>query len=296
MIGAVDIGGTKFAVGMVSHDGQVLARAETPSFPERGAADGLRRICQLLQETATQVGEPLEGIGVGCTGPVNPLTGKLGLISFLPGWEGLNLVDLLEHRFGVRLAIENDADAAALGEAAWGAGRDAKRFIYVTVSTGIGGGMVFDGQLYRGVAGSHPEIGHHVIEPSGPPCFCGARGCWERMASGPALAERGHRPSAQEVCAAARHGDPLAREAIEQEGFYLGVGLANLVTLFVPDIIALGGGVMQSLDLFIERIEATIKATCGLVPHEKTRVLPAMLGRDTGLVGAARVWIQRCEL
>lgn len=296
MIGAVDIGGTKFAVGMISRDGELLARADTPSCPERGPEDGIGRICQLLEETATQVGEPLEGIGIGCTGPVNPLTGELGMISFLPGWEGLNLVTILGQAFAVSAAIENDADAAALGEAAWGAGRGAKRLIYVTISTGIGGGMVFDGQLYRGVDGSHPEIGHHVIEPAGPRCFCGARGCWERMASGPALAERGHMASAQELCAAARNGNPAVREAIEQEAFYLGIGLANLVTLFVPDVIALGGGVMQSLDLFIERIEATIKTTCGLVPHAKTRILPAMLGRDTGLVGAARVWIQRCTL
>ena len=226
-------------------------------------------------------------------GPVYPLTGKLGRIEFLPGWEGLDLVDELQRAFGVSAAIENDADAAALGESAWGAGKGAQRFIYLTVSTGIGGGIVLDGRLYRGADGSHPELGHHVIDPSGPLCFCGARGCWESLASGPALALRGGRATALEVCEAARQGDVEALAAVEQEGAVLGIGLANLVTMFVPDVIALGGGVMQSWDLFTDKITAIIRTSCGLVPYEKTRLLPASLGRDAGLVGAAQVWIKR---
>lgn len=293
MIGAVDIGGTKFAVGMVSETGQVVARVETPSLPELGVRDGLARIVALLHKMAGQAKEPLQCIGVGCTGPVDPFTGELGLIEFLPGWEGLRLADELERAFGVRTAVENDADAAALGEWAWGAGRGADRFIYVTVSTGIGGGIVLDGQLYRGAGGAHPEVGHHVIDPSGPECFCGARGCWESLAGGPALARRGGRASAAEVCEAARQGEIGALAAVEQEGYYLGLGFANLVTLFVPDIIALGGGVMQSKALFEERITATIRSNCGLVPFDRTRLVPAALGMDAGLVGAAQVWTKR---
>jgi glucokinase len=293
MIGAVDIGGTKFAVGMFSGTGVALAHAETPSYPERGVGFGLESIIKLLRETAEQAGEILQGIGIGCTGPVYPFTGQLGRIEFLPGWEGLNLVDELQRAFGVSVAIENDADAAALGEFAWGAGRGAERFIYITVSTGIGGGMVFDGRLYRGTDGAHPEIGHHIIDPSGPQCFCGGRGCWESLASGPALARRGKHATAQEVCEAARRGEADALAAIEQEGFYLGLGLANLVTLFVPDVIALGGGVMQSGELFWDKIGEIIRTTCGLVPYEKTRLLPAALGKDAGLAGAAQVWIKR---
>ena len=293
MIGAVDIGGTKFAVGMISENGKVLARAETPSQPELGVQDGLRRIIHLLHATAGQAGQILQGIGAGVTGPVHPLTGKLGRNEFLPGWEGLDLVNELQRAFGVRVAIENDADAAALGEAAWGAGRGARRFIYITVSTGIGAGIVLDGQLYRGADGSHPELGHHVIDPSGPLCFCGARGCWESLAGGRALALRGRRASALEVCEAARQGDAEALAAVEQEGVALGIGLANLVTLFVPDVIALGGGVMQSWDLFYDKITTTIRTTCGLVPNEMTRLLPASLGRDVGLAGAAQVWMKR---
>ena len=144
-----------------------------------------------------------------------------------------------------------------------------------------------------GSRGSHPELGHHVIDPSGPLCFCGARGCWESLASGPALALRGGRATALEVCEAARQGNGETLAAVEQEGAVLGIGLANLVTMFVPDVIALGGGVMQSWDLFTDKITAIIRTSCGLVPYEKTRLLPASLGRDAGLVGAAQVWIKR---
>ena len=292
MIGAVDIGGTKIAVGMLDRAGQILARTESPAYPERGLQDGLERIFSMLQETVREAGGELEGIGVGCTGPVDPRSGRLGRIEFLPGWQGCPLTAELQNAFGVTAFLENDADAAALGELAWGAGQSAKRFSYVTVSTGIGVGLVFDGRVYRGVEGAHPEIGHHVIDPSGPQCFCGARGCWESLASGPALAARGGKSSALAVCQAAEGGNPAARLAVEKEAFYLGLGLANLVTLFVPDVIALGGGVMRSRHLFWDKILLTIRENCGLVPFEKTRLFPAQLGTDAGLAGAAQVWIK----
>jgi glucokinase len=286
MIGAVDIGGTKIAVGMLTPAGEILARTEGPAYPERGFRAGLERISSMLRVTASQAGGQLDGIGVGCTGPVDPLTGRLGRIEFLPDWEGNNLVTELQNAFGVSAFLENDADAAALGELAWGAGQAAKRFIYVTISTGIGAGAVFDGLLYRGVEAAHPEIGHHVIDPSGPLCFCGAHGCWESLASGPALAARGRLPSALAVCQAAEQGEPAARLAV------LGLGFANLITLFIPDVIAVGGGVMHSRRLFWDKILQTIRENCGLVPFEKTRLLPASLGADVGLAGAAQVWIK----
>jgi len=304
MIGAVDIGGTKIAVGMVDEDGQVVARAECPTDAERGPADGLDRITALLRATAAQADARLAGIGVGCTGPVYPLEGTLGDVPFLPGWQGVNLVGELAARFGVSAAMENDADAAALAEARWGAGRGVGSFIYVTVSTGIGTGMVIDGKLYRGVDGAHPEIGHHVIDASGPLCYCGARGCWESLASGPALAAwfeatypgvvLGSDPlDARQICDAAEQGDPRAQAAIDRLGYTIGLGLANLITLFVPDVIALGGGVMQSRHLFWDRMQDTIRATCGLVPHERVRVVPAALGAEAPLAGAASAWLHR---
>src|ERR1035437_2720100 len=186
MIGAVDIGGTKIAVGMVTESGQVLARKESPT-DAASYANGLATIAGLLRETAQIARVETTGIGIGSTGPVDPFTGKFGEVDFLPGWRGQNPVEDLARIFHVQVALENDADAAALAEAGWGAGKNKSRLIYVTVGTGIGGGIVFDGHLYRGVGGAHPELGHQVIDPAGPLCSCGFRGCWESLAAGPAM-------------------------------------------------------------------------------------------------------------
>jgi glucokinase len=174
----------------------------------------------------------------------------------------------------------------------------------VTVGTGIGGGIVFDGKLYRGVDGAHPEIGHQVLDPAGPPCSCGFRGCWESLAAGPAMvawfeshapAGDPHRPgiTAKRICELAQKGDAIALQAVEQEAHYLGLGLANLVSLFTPDAIVLSGSVMKSAPLFLDRIRAVIRSGCRFVPAEKTQLTLASLGDDTNLIGAARVWHYR---
>lgn len=300
MIGAVDIGGTKIAVGMVDEQGGVLARRECPTEAGRGLVDGLARITAMLHQSMAQAGGTLQGIGIGCTGPVIPELGKIGNVEFLPDWENADLSGPLSRAFGVSVALENDADAAALGEWAWGAGRGTQSFLLVTVGTGIGVGIVLDGKLYRGVGGAHPEIGHHVVDPSGPLCFCGAHGCWESLASGPALeqyAQSAHpqarKLTARELCLRAERGEPTALAAVEHTAHYLGLGLANLVTLYTPEMIALGGGLMQSSPLFMPTIEETVRQNCGLVPHERVRIVLASLGANTGLAGAARVWYNR---
>jgi glucokinase len=200
--------------------------------------------------------------------------------------------------------MENDGDAAALAEAGWGAGRNRTRFIYVTVGTGIGGGIILDGKLYRGVDGAHPEVGHHVVDPSGPECSCGFRGCWESLAAGPAMVAwmEKHAPSgylhrqgitAKRICELAQQGDELAQQAVEHEGYYLGLGLANLISLFAPDAIVLSGSVMKSAPLFMDQIREVIRSGCRFVPADKTELTLASLGDDTNLIGAARVWHYR---
>ena len=304
MIGAVDIGGTKIAVGLVDDAGRVLSRADCPTDPGSGYAAALERTQQMLRALSSTAGVTLTGIGIGSTGPVDPFTGEIGEVNFFPAWRGNNPVIDLARIFDVRVAMENDADAAALAEAAWGAGKGKKSLIYVTVGTGIGAGVVLDRQLYRGVDGAHPEIGHHVIESSGPACVCGFHGCWESLAAGPAMvgwvegkmpADYPHRANltAKRICELANDGDSLALQACEREAHYLGLGLANLVTLFTPDAIVLGGSVMKSAVLFLDGIRATIVRCCRLVPFEKTELTLASLGDDANLIGAARVWHHR---
>jgi len=303
MIGAVDIGGTKIAVGMVNDTGQVLSRRELPTAADNYAT-GLAAVASMLQETAREAGAEITGIGIGSTGPVDPISGQFGEVDFLPGWRGQNPVKDLARMFKVQVALENDADAAAMAEAGWGSGKNKSRLIYVTVGTGIGGGIVFDGELYRGVAGSHPELGHQVIDPSGPACSCGFHGCWESLAAGPAMvawvanhapADYPHRANltAKRICELAQQDDDLARQAVEREAYYLGLGLANLINLFTPDVIVLSGSVMKSAPLLLDGIRTVICRGCRFVPFEKTELALASLGDDTNLIGAARVWYDR---
>jgi glucokinase len=302
MIGAIDIGGTKIAVGMVDDDGRVLAKTESPTQGERGYPDGLARITAMLRETARVAGGQLRGIGIGSTGWVYPPTGEFGDVDFLPTWKGCNPVRDLGRAFNVPVALENDGDAAALGEAAWGAGRGKNRLIYITVGTGIGGGIILDGQLYRGVDRAHPEVGHHVIDASGPPCTCGFRGCWEALATGPAMAAwyktnadannaATSDLTAKEVFNLARQGDTLAQRAVDRETYYLALGLANLIGLFVPEMIVLGGSIMKSIA--IEDLRKVIARGCRFVPWQRTALALASLGEDANLIGAARVWHNR---
>jgi glucokinase len=164
--------------------------------------------------------------------------------------------------------------------------------------------MIFDGKLYRGVDGAHPEVGHQVIDPAGPECSCGFRGCWESLAAGPAMVAwlQAHAPAdyphrdgitAKKICELAQQGDKLAQQTVEHESYYMGLGLANLINLFTPDAIVLSGSVMKSAHLFLDGIRAVIRSGCRFVPAEKTNLTLASLGDDTNLIGAARVWHYR---
>lgn len=299
--GAVDIGGTKIAVGIVDEQGSILAQGETPTSPELGYQAGLARTSAVLRRLLDECGLSIAGIGVGSTGPIDPQTGVYGEVGTLPGWQGAPLAADLERLFGVRVAVENDADATALGEAAWGAGRGSRSLLYVTISTGIGVGILLDGRIYRGAGGAHPEIGHHILDASGPACYCGANGCWESLASGPALeawmsSQRDDVLSARQICELARRGEPLALQAVHREARYLGLGLANLVTMFCPQTIVLGGGMMHSADLLLAPAVDVVRRICTQVPAENTSIVLAGLGAQCGLLGAACVWFHRAGL
>ncbi len=305
-IGAIDIGGTKIAVGLVSETGQLLIKTSWSTHPNRGPVEGLQQIQNELDNLMKKTAIQISGVGIGCTGPIDPMTSELGVNTFLPGWEGFQLCPSLQRHYQLPVFAENDADAAALGEYYWGCGNGTTRFLYLTISTGIGGGLVIDGKLYRGAELSHPEVGHQVIDPLGPMCTCGARGCWEAIASGPAMAAwyanqiilKGYTTApltAKEICIQAEAGDPLAFQTIEREGLYLGIGIANLVSLFIPDVIALGGGVMQSSHLFLEKIRSVIQTNCNLVPHQKVTIQAVKYQQDAGVIGAAAVFLNRSK-
>jgi len=305
VIGAVDIGGTKLALGVVDDTGRVVEKTEVPTNPARGFDHAMREVAALLCQCAQRADSSLSGVGIGCTGQVDAATGTLGEVHNLQGWKGGNPVAFFRQEFEVPTALENDADAAALGELYWGSGKAQTPMIYVTVGTGIGVSVILHGKVYRGAGNGHPEIGHHVIVPSGPLCTCGARGCWESLASGPAIpawiaknAPKSYPQdglTAREVCSRAADGDEWSRRAVEHVGYYLALGLANLVNIFAPQTIVLGGSVMKSAPLFLPRIHEVIRQNCKLVPHHSMQVTLASLGPDVGLIGAAQVWHHRFE-
>lgn len=298
-IGAVDIGGTKIAVGIVLDDGQILYRSECPTDARRGFQDAMLRIREMLRQAIDRYGT-IDGVGIGCPGPLDPFKGVIGDVGTLPGWDGCDLRQAIGAHFGVSVVVENDADSAALAEYAWGTTKTSGTLLYVTISTGIGGGIVQSGRLYRGVRGAHPELGHQVIDPSGPLCYCKISGCWESLASGSAMSawfphtnpER-RSLTAEQICKLAQQGDPLAVRAVKREAHYLSLGLANLVTLFAPEVICLGGGVMRSSELFLDDVRAMVQALCTQVPVEHTTITLSSLGVDIGLLGAARSWLLR---
>jgi glucokinase len=301
-IGAIDIGGTKVAVGIVDHAGRVLAKQETPSQSAGLWPEARGSIIAMLHKVAQASGHSITGIGIGSTGPVDPIRGTFGNLDALPQWSGAAIVDELVGEFHVPVALENDADAGALAEASWGAGVGQSSLLYVTVGTGIGGGIILDGRLYRGVDGSHPEVAHQVIDLNGPACSCGLSGCWESLASGLAMSRwMESQPeyagkaglSARQIYELASTGDSLAKHAVERETFYLGIGLANLVNLFTPSAIILSGSIMKSAGRYLEDVRKVMERGCRFVPLDKVELRLASLGDDANLIGAARVWHHR---
>ena len=309
----VDLGGTIVRVGAFDLHGDMLTHREKAIEAWRGPALGINRIYELIKEVTTACGKQrLLGVGIGATGPVDPQRGVIDNPHTLPTWENVPIVDELSKRLNVPVILENDADAAALGEYWVGAGREFSRLYMITVGTGIGTALIYDGVIYRGLDGTHPEGGHQIIDPSGPKCYCGAQGCWESLASGTAIGRfaqdavlRGESSimlemvaddvqsiDARTVAEAARRGDPLAKRVIEQAAYYFSLGLINIATLFVPDVIVLSGGVMKSMDLFMPHIQNALTEHSVMVPATRIKVIPAALGYYAGMYGAAYAIVQ----
>jgi glucokinase len=284
----------------------MLVVREMPIEAARGPELGLRKIQGLIQSVlAASEPKHLLGIGVGSTGPIDPIRGTINNPFTLPTWENVPIIQWLEDAFHVPVTLENDADVAALGEYWQGAGRNAKRLYAVTVGTGIGTALILDGEIFRGLDGTHPEGGHMVLDPSGPLCYCEARGCWESLCAGPAI-ERQARESnlkgsqllelsngdadkidARIVFDAARNGDEIALNIVERASHYFSQGILNIATLFVPDVIVLSGGVMRSIDFFLPHLQQTLRTCNKMVPADQIQVLPAQLGYYAGLYGSA---------
>jgi glucokinase len=285
----MDIGGTHVRVGAFDINGRLIAQSDA-SIASLKPDSGLSLIEHLIHEMLDSLHSPiLLGIGIGCTGPLDTTRGLINNPYTLEGWSNVPIVERLNKTFNVPVRLENDADAAALGEYWQGAGRDAKRLYAVTVGTGVGTSLIVDGKIYRGVDGSHPEGGHQLIDPNGPECYCGHRGCWESLISGSAISSHAKNMDAKSIAEAARSGDPSALAIMQKAARDFSLGIVNIISFFVPDVLVLSGGVMKSADLFLPTLEQTLKTPNPMVPFDRVHILPAQLGYYAGLYGGAYI-------
>ncbi len=300
----VDVGGTKVLAGIVTPGGEVLrtVRGTTPGRLTP-VEDVENAVVAAVQEVAD--GAPT-AVGIAAAGFVDVTGSRVMFAPHLP-WRGENVRERLGSRLGVPVVLENDATCAAHAEATYGAGRGASSVVLVTLGTGIGGGLVLGGRVWRGASGMAGEFGHMQVVPDGSPCECGGRGCWEQYCSGNALlrdarSRIGAEPTVlAELCdgdptrltgpmvsAAAADGDLVARAAFTRIGEWLGVGLANLVAAFDPEVVVIGGGVSEAGDRLLEPARETLARTLVGVGHRAVPpVLRAALGPEAGLIGAA---------
>ncbi len=314
----VDIGGTKVAAGLVEPGGTILHRVRVPMNCDDGAAAGLASVVSAVDAVSERLNNSagpkhlIHAIGICSPGPLNPKTGMVLNPPNLPCWRNYPLAAEVANIYRVRVKVENDANAAALAEALWGAALGYQNIFYATLGTGIGTGIVIDGSIYHGRTGAAGEGGHISIDYHGPRCGCGKLGCIEALASGPAIARRaksklieGRHSSLLDLAGgniaqvtsdlvgqAACAGDSLAKEVIDETLQLLALWLGNIVDLLDPDVIVIGGGVASMLKPHFAEIQDRLPACCVNQLCTEIPLLPARYGEDAGIAGAAALCFQ----
>ena len=316
----VDLGGTNLRVAIADTDtGEIFYQRKSPTLATLGQEAVIQRIIQLIQQIMQESGElasTIKGIGIGVPGTPDIDTGTIQILPNLPGkWMNVPLRAIVEEQVQLPVALINDVRAITLGEWSFGAGRGADTIACLAIGTGIGGGVVVNGQFHLGIGGTAGEFGHHVVEVDGLPCGCGGRGCLELYASGPAIAAMGvkevmhghttrigelvnqdlNRIDAGIIVQAARDGDPVANAILERVGRYLGIAVGNILGVISPQRFIFAGGVSTAGDLLLTPIVRTVRERGRVIPAEKVEFVLAELGINGGLIGAA-LWAKRkCE-
>ncbi len=306
----IDLGGAKIILALVSSQGEVIAKEYIATLAEEGPEVVVQRMFAAQSYLLDRVGRQCSSVAaltIAAAGAIDSEEGVVTDSPNLPGWYNVPLRDIGEERTGLRTLLINDANAAAWGEHCFGAGRGVANLIYIAVGTGIGGGIIINGELYTGASGSAGEIGHMTIDVNGPRCNCGNVGCLEVLASGGAMAKEARRHIAhgarsiltelaegepqnitfQLVSAAARRGDALAAEVISRAAAYLGIGIVNLVNIFNPEMIIIGGGMVQMRDMFLDPVRQAVAEKAFQSPGRIVRIIPSELEDNAGILGAA---------
>ncbi len=300
----IDMGASHARVVVADLLGKIVADAESPMSIASGPEVCLSLVYPLVDSVLAKINcgfESVKGIGVGVPGPVVVSRGMVSAPPIMPGWDGFPIVERLHSRWHKPVALDNDADLGALGEWAFGAGQGISNLVYIKIGTGIGCGMVFDGQIYHGVLGTAGEIGHVTISEDGPPCKCGNYGCLEAMAGGEALAQRAQlaikagQPTvlagkteitARDLAEAALAGDLVSQQLLGDAGRHIGSAIASLINLLNPGLVLLGGGVVGAGKFLLDPIGEAVKARSLRSAYNATRIEVAALGRHSTAMGA----------
>ena len=304
----VDLGGTNLRTALLSPDGDVLDKHKEATLASAGWKQVIARLVeniQLQRASAVRKGLTVTGVGVGAPGVIQMDKGIVVKSPNFPDWNNLPLKEELEKALRVPVFIENDANAAALGEQWRGAGRGINSMILLTLGTGVGGGIVLNNLIWQGADGMAGEIGHMTVIPEGRSCGCGNTGCLEMYASARGIVQSYREAlgiknggtaseiTSEQVYLAAREGEAAARRVMKDMGRMLGIGIANLINIFNPQMIVIGGGVKDAWELFIGATHEEIMRRAFRVPAERTEIVPSLLGDDAGMVGAAAVALQK---
>lgn len=305
----VDIGGTKVAAGLVDSSGLILFKTRTEMVTSKGAREGVasvtRAIEEVLEAADTRGAQP-NGIGICAPGPLDPRAGVILNPPHVPCWRNYPLAESVQRVFDLPVRVDNDANAAGLAEALWGAGKEYDNVFYATFGTGIGTGIIFNRTIYYGRTGAAGEGGHTTIDYKGPKCDCGKRGCLDVLCSGPAIAERAREKivgngtsrildlagslaqiSSGHVGQAYQEGDPVAAEVLKETADLVTVWLGNIADLLEPDVMILGGGVMALVEPYLEYIRRSLPAWSINPRIKEIPLLEARYGADAGIAGAA---------
>ncbi len=309
---AIDLGGTRFRVAVATSDGTIEWRTSRFTRTDRGLQAVLDRMYEAIDEALATVEdrESVKGIGIAAPGPLDPWTGVIYNPPNMPGWDRVPLKQLFEDRYGIPVQVANDANLAAVGEHRYGAGRGFQHVVYVTVSTGIGGGVIVNDQLLLGARGFAGEVGHMTIDMHGERCACGNVGCLEWLASGTSIGRRARQMiasgvdtalrdlsaediTAQRVTEMANRGDEASAQLLKAAGVALGVGVVNLAHLFNPQRVILGGGVsLNAGPIWWDAIRDTVRSRTVGSCQRGLEIVPAGLGDDAGLLGGIAIVTQ----
>ena len=305
VVAGIDIGGTKIAVALENLSGEKIAAGRLATCVETGAQAIIEKIFRAITKMLEENQAELVAVGIGCPSPLDVERGLVMSPANLQNWDNFPIVKLFREHFQVPVALDNDANAAALGEYIYGAGRGYKNVVYVTVSTGIGGGIILNGEIFHGVSMGAGELGHTIVQPDGIRCNCGSTGCLETICAGVHIARRVRErlikgePSlinemtasvneitAKTVVEAVRRNDQLAIEVWSETCRFLALGIANVISLLAPEAVIIGGGIASAGDLLFAPLRRLLPQFVSMIPADKINVIPAKLGSESGVCGA----------